>query len=177
MFDINDKGQVIIKPELLTLEVFIKLKEKYKNEFEKICAYIYFTTDFKSPYKKSFGEDELKYIVANDLGLKEYKDTTELQEATSYYKKMQQTKSIQLFEAAQKSVDEMIKYYRDFSIDNYVGEKRDEVIGRVMNNMGKLASLISSLEETRKKVEQELSMQDNNIRGSKALRKREQIKR
>ena len=168
LFDLKE-GQIVLHPDSLALPPFKRIwnrdKGKGKEKATKEIAYIYYVTDFKSPYS-IYPEDRRKTLVAEDF-MKDikYKPDKDVIEAIGFYKKLRETTSMYVLEKAKSAVYKLADYF-----DNIDFKETDEV-GRpiysakdVSANLEKVGKIVESLDKLEEKVRKEIKTTEN-IRG------------
>jgi len=172
MFDINEKGVIVVKPEYLILKPFAEIKKKYKNYLE-VLTYVYFIADFKSEFRKRYDEKDLHETICTALEITVNAKDTDIITAIEFYKDLQKTKSLQLFTAAENTLGQITKYFNDFKLEDFSEDKKDEAVARIMKNLSSVGTLAKNLEDARKTVEQELMNNNNRNKGGIKIKKRE----
>jgi hypothetical protein len=170
MLEVNKQGAIIVNANMLAIKEFEQVNKEYKND-HKIFAFIYFTCDFKSPYKKSLPENEVIAKVKEDLGLQSLKITDTLKLAMDKYKELHNVKALQIFQAADNAIDQLITYFNSFNLAELSPERRDDIVNKVMKNISAINSLVTELESARKKVEQDIAAK--NAVGQQTIKRRE----
>lgn len=171
MFDYDDKGGVIVPAEFMLIEAFSNIKDKYKDKYKQVLAFIYFTQDFKSSYKRSEEESTIVEKVSKDLKLKLDVEEPTLKAAIDKYKELQNVKSLQLFEAADQAIDQVIKYFKDFNIDSLTDSEKNSAVYNMMKNLKEVGDLSNKLTEAKARVEQDI--RNKSFTGKQVVRKRE----
>lgn len=169
---VNEKGFTDISPEANEIKVFKNIKTKHRKDFRKILAYIYFRYSLKSPFRATYSEDEIDFAVRKAIDY-DGKITMTIQNAIDFYVNIQKTKTLQLLEAAEQAANQIIAYLKSFNINEVNPDKKDDSIGKLVKNLKSIDEVVLSLQNTRKKVEMDLSLKDNKIRGKGKIRKRE----
>jgi len=179
MFTLNSSTKLIIPdPNKMQIAAFKALWDKDKTNDKKYAlenlSYIYYICDFKSPYVNAYPSGELEKRVQKEFITKKgWKEDKYIKAAISKYKELQETKTLKLFQAAERAVDNLIKYFDEVKLEDIGDERKHEIAGKVMTNLSKVAPLATALEEARKKVEKELNIKESAIRGKGTLRSRE----
>jgi hypothetical protein len=175
MFDIDSNNNVILKePGVLLISEFKKIwdtdKTKDKDLALKIFAYIYFKSDFKSPYRNSKTVEELPEVLKRDLNLpKDFKETEDMKLAEAKYIDLQTTKSLKMILSAEKSLDQITKYFADYNIE--LEEDKSASISKLMSNLKQVDEVATKLEFVKDKIAKEL--QTKRLSGTKVLSSRE----
>jgi len=178
MFDINSNNNIIIKePGVLLIKEFKDIwngdKSKDKSYALKVFAYIYFKSDFKSPYRNSRTQEELPDILKQDLNLpKDFKETKDIFLAEEKYIDLQTTKSLKMILSAEKALDQITKYFNDFDITKVIDEDdKASAISKLMSNLKQVDEVATKLESVKDKIAKE--MENKKLSGSKILTSRE----
>lgn len=124
ILDFED-GRVIIKPEAIAISYFKKLwdndKTKTKDKANDDITFIWFTTNFKSPYFDYDLDERFDLVKQQILKDPSYKPSKDVLEARDMYEKGFNTPSIKLVESANTVIFKLDNYFKaiDFSaIDN-----------------------------------------------------------
>lgn len=171
IFSYSESGIELVKEELLLIKEFARLFElkwnkgigDAKGERRQKCfkafAYIYLTSDWKSPYcemsekeKEDAAKEDVESLPGPEL---DYSDELLIQ-AKEKYKSIQETRTLKLLHSAYKTVDELRIYFETLDL-----KERDEQYGRPVHtakdvianisNLGKLIDGLTQLEESVKK--------------------------
>lgn len=160
MFTIDNNGNITVAPEILLIPEFRALwnKDKTKNKSSAMMdfTYIYYTTDFKSPYVKSYAGEDLVNKVKSDFTSEDWKESKFVKDAINKYTDLQKTKTLKLFEAADSALSQIYTYLKNFKIDEVDDEKRDTVVNNVLKNIEKVPDIGLKLDSARRSVEREL---------------------
>ncbi len=165
------------EPGVLLISEFKKIwdadKTKDKDLALKIFAYIYFKSDFKSPYRNSKTVEELPVVLKVDLNLpKDFTETKDMQLAEAKYIDLQTTKSLKMILSAEKSLDQITKYFDAFDITKITAEDdKASAISKLMSNLKQVDEVATKLEFVKDKIAKEL--QTKKLSGSKVLSSRE----
>ena len=179
MFTLNAVTKLIIPdPNKLLIPEFKLIWDNDKSNDKKLAleelSYIYYISDFKSPYVNAYPSGKLEEIVKEAfISNVKWKPSKDIQKAITKYKELQETKTIKLFQAADKAIDNLIKYFDEIKLEEIEDDKRHDIAAKVMNNLKQVAPVSSAIEEARKKVEKELSVKESSIRGKGTLKSRE----
>lgn len=189
MFAIDNKtGLIIPNPNKLIIPEFKKIWERDKSKSKSTAlaelSYVYFICDFKSPYLNSYIGEELKSTVKGAfITSKTWKEDKVIKEAIAKYNRLQETKTIKLFRASEKALDELTAYFDTISLKDetvngvvVVDPKKHDKAAKLMSNLQKVAATAASIEEARKKVEKDVSLKDNKLRGKGTIKSREMPK-
>lgn len=190
MFTLNSSTKLIIPdPNKLMITEFKKIwdldKTKDKKNALENLSYIYYVSDFKSPYVNAYSPEDLPSIVKEAfISQKNWKVTKNIEDGIKAYKELQKTKTIKLFEAADRAVNNLIKYFDTVDLSERVitdeegnettDDKVHDIAAKVMSNLQKIGPVATAIEEARKRVEKELAVKDtSSVRGKGILKSRE----
>ncbi len=177
LFDLKN-GVVVISPEGLLIPEFKALwdedKTKDKEKALQQLSYVYFISDYKSPYVASYDAHLLLSVVARDFMKDESYDPNHMVlAAIDKYKKLQDTPSMKLLIAAVKTVNNLSTYLEHIDL-----QERDNA-GRpvykpndVSTSLSKIGSIVESLKKVREQVERE-TVQIGQLRGQRKKGNRE----
>lgn len=146
---IDDKVQ--ISPECLVIEPFKTIwesdKSKTKEKATKAIEYIWFFSDFNSPFFQQNPTERHKLITEYIIKDKNYKVDDVLKKGIDVYNELNVTPSMRLFMAVQESIVKMEKFFKetDYNEDNIVK------IQRAIMDMPKLQSAVQEALENCKK--------------------------
>lgn len=159
---------VQIDPDTLAIPEFLVIynrdKSKTKDLAYKELSYIYFKTDYKSPYQ-SYPENKREDALLKDfIRDSTWKADKAVLEAISKYEEFQQTPSMRLAKAIRKAQDKVTDYLdtgeSDLDIKDYVS---------VIEKAGKM---VESSDKVEDKVKKEITAAEK-IRGGGAIKSRE----
>lgn len=187
MFTLNSSTKLIVPdPNKITIPEFRVLWERDKTKDKRNAledlSFVYYVSDFKSPYVNGYSSTDLIEVVKKSfISQKGWKIETNINNAIKAYKILQETKTIKLFRAADNAIDKLIGYFDSVDLTGtedeegnmIMDDKVHDIAAKVMNNLQKVAPVANALEEARKKVEKELSVKENSIRGKGILKSRE----
>jgi len=129
----------------------------------KELRYIYFSCDYRSEFA-NFSDKERRKFALKAAGLpQDYKLSTELESACVFYMSINSSRSIQVLESARKAVDEIRHYFNSVDITVLDTDSPDEkdrkfvLAGKLMDNLGKLPTVLKKLEELEEKVKKDES--------------------
>lgn len=159
MIILKSNNTVDIDPAMLLLKPFKKVwdsdKSSTKEKSMKWFALIYLKHNFKSSYRKSYSGDELEKVIIKDLFKNKPRITKAMREAEELYANLQKTKSFKLVEAAESVVDQITKYFKEFSLEGV--EDKDKAVESVMKNLIKVDEAEQKLRTARERVKGELA--------------------
>jgi hypothetical protein len=146
---------VIIKPETLNIKPFKALwladKTKDKSNATKDIHYIWYFTDFDSPYFEYDDLEKTKLIKEQILEDIKYKPSKEVLDAIRVYQELNNTPTIQLLEAANGAIFKMKEYFKDIDFS----EDDIDKVSRAVTNMPKMIEAINKAKELCRKEKAE----------------------
>jgi len=177
LFDLKDR-KVIVSTEALLIPEFKELwsrdKTKDKEKAIKELSYIYFSTDFKSPYVQSADIGFAARVVAKDF-MKDpkYKPDKSIEEAIDKYIELQETPSMRLLKASLKTISNLTNYLE--TVNLHERDKNDRPIYKpndVTSALKAIGPVIESLNKVKEQVEREVA-QLATLRGQRIKGNRE----
>jgi hypothetical protein len=170
LFDLDSNHKVVIHPEALLIQSFKVLwdkdKSKEKIQAMKELAYVYFMTDFKSPYDK-YDAKEKSFQVSNDvMGNSEYKPTELVLNAIANYKNLQQTFSMKFLESAKTAARELMRFFDTVDLSERT-DKGSPIYkpADITNALSQSVKVIEALDRWTEKVQKEQELTDTKITG------------
>ena len=169
LFDI-DNNKVIIHPEALLIQSFKLLwdrdKSKDKSAAMKEIAYVYFMTDFKSPYDRYDAEEKHLQVSIDIIGKDKYTPDDQVKAAMNTYKNLQQTFSMKFLESAKVAAKELMKFFNTIDL----GERTNNgaVVYKpvdITNALSQSVKVIEALDKWTEKVQKEQELTDSKITG------------
>ncbi len=161
LFDLK-KGKILLTPQGLLIPEFKVLWDRDKNRNKEKAlrdlSYVYFITDYKSPYAVSAPSDDvLSSMVAMDfMKKKKYNPDKEIEAAIKKYKELQFTPSMNLLTASIKTINNLTIYLEN--VDLQERDKSGKPIYKpsdVTNSLAKIGTIIESLNKVKDQVERE----------------------
>ena len=153
IFDLID-NQIQIKPESLLIypfsEIWKRDKSKDKSKAFKEISYIWFYSDFDSPFYEHTEVQKHKAICEEILKDDSYKPDSFIKEGLIAYKKLSTTPSMRMLESVYELIYKMDEYFKtvDFEEDDI------DKITKAIINMPKLIESINQAKELCKKEQQ-----------------------
>ena len=148
------EDKIVITPECLCISPFSELwnadKTKAKSVAINQIKYVWFYTDYASPY---FQQPELtrsKMIITDVVKDKDFKVTSDILACINKYKELNYTPAIKMLEAANVLTGKMEAYFKEVDLATVDVKKVTEIF----SNMPKY---IESLKSAEKKCMEELS--------------------
>lgn len=158
-----------VTPEALMVKEFKELwkkdKSKGKEKVKTQLSYVYYFSDWESPYAKYIEEERQERIV-NDLGMKlEWVKSTDIRLAIDRYAELTMTTSMLLLQDAKVAVNKLRGYFRE--VDLAALDKNDKPIYRandLTSNLKAIGGVIKGLKELEDEVKKE-QMDTSSIKG------------
>lgn len=169
LFDI-DNNTVTVHPEALLIQSFKLLwdrdKSKDKVKALKELAYVYFMTDFKSPYDRYDPAEKHIQVSADIVGDQNYKPSEEVVNAMNTYKNIQQTFSMKFLESAKRASRELMRFFDTINLD----ERTDKGVpiykpSEITSALSQSVKVIEALDRWTDKVQKELELTESKITG------------
>jgi len=157
-FDVED-NKVTVNPQILKIKVFgdiwNKDKSKDKAKANAELSFIYFYTDFDSPYFSYDEKERLEQIKEYVLMDKTFTITADIQKALDVYKELNISPAMKMLEAATSVVTKMEKYFKnvDFTEKDDAGKLLYDIkeITDVITKLPKLTESLNQAKELCKK--------------------------
>lgn len=170
-----DNGRVKLSTEALTIGEFKKIwerdKSKGKESATEEMAYVFYMTDYKSPYLSYDMEARESKIVKDVITKKDWKPDDIISEARKKYGELQDTPSMGLLKDAEHALDQIRHYFRHVDVTQDVD---GSITKTLIANVEKLGGVIKGLGILRELVDKEVS--EKKIRGQGSLGLREMPK-
>lgn len=148
------EDKIIITPECLVITPFEELwlsdKSKAKSVATNQLKYIWFYSDYQSPYFQQPESIRSKMIIIDVIKDKDFKVTKEILACIVKYKELSSTPATRMVEAANILAGKMEAYFKDVDLTSVDVKK----VTDIFINMPKI---VSSLKEAEKKCMEELS--------------------
>lgn len=172
-----DNGRVKFSPEALTIKEFKTLWDRDQSKTKEYAveelAYVFYITDYKSPYL-SYDMEAREHKIKTDVVTKKgWKPDEKVQEAIQKYSELQETPSMGLLKDAEVALDK-IRYY--FQHVDVVNDENGNVTKTLISNVEKLGGVIKGLSMLRDLVDKEVS-ENKRVRGQGTLGLRETPKK
>lgn len=170
LFDLDINNKVTIHPEALLIQSFKVLwdrdKSKDKKEAIKELSYIYFLTDFKSPYDKYDKTEKVYQINVEVLGNPEYTPDSKVLDAINVYKNLQQTFSMKFLESAKTAARELMRFFDTVDLSERT-DKGSPIYkpADITNALSQSVKVIEALDRWTEKVQKEQELTDTKITG------------
>ena len=170
LFEMNKEG-IEISPQSLTIKEFKKLwardKSKGKQKAHTELAYVYYYTDWQSPYRIYFNEREKQEKIILDLfDGKKWKPDQTITEACEKYEQLSTTDSMLLLQDARSAIGKLRAYFRNVDLT-----EREEKTGKpiysakdLILNLKQVGSVIKGMKELQEEVAKE-QMTETRIKG------------
>lgn len=168
MFDLKN-GNIIPDPNKLLIPQFEKLWERDKTKDKSIAmkelAFVYYYTDFKSPYR-NIPEDQKDEMIMNDFMPSGWKIDIHVLAAIEKYKLLTRTPSMDLLESAEQALKILGKRVKD----------EDTSTKDILATMKQLKDTLTSYDSLKEVVEKEMLNTESRTKGQVRIRDRERIK-
>lgn len=146
---IDDKIQ--ISPECLVIEPFKTIwesdKAKTKEKATKAIEYIWFFSDFNSPFFQQNPNERHKLITEYIIKDKDYQVNDLIKQGLETYNKLNTTPSMRLFMAVQESISKMETFFKEIEYN----EDNITKIQKAIVDMPKLQAAVQEALENCKK--------------------------
>jgi len=167
---VNFSPEALLIPEFRVLWDRDKFTGRMKVSATEELAYVFFMTDYQSPYMV-YPEEERKVIVKKEqvLSRPRWKPDAAVILAIEKYEKLQQTPSLRLLKAVRGTLDKMTAYFENINFDPGALDKEGKKlpvadIGKALESTGKISKALAAISELEKKVKSEQNV-DTTIRG------------
>ena len=141
LFEFDAKDKVTVSPEIKRIKIFQELLDG--DNADNIAAFIFHSSDWKSPYQDMLEDEREKELRIDFLNGK--KPTKKIIEACEKYKKLSETPSLTLLQSAKKGARSLQQYFEEAdpsSSDNPGREAKD-----LMFNLQKVGELLNKFIE------------------------------
>ena len=167
-----NNGVVEISPESLSINEFKKLwirdKSKNKLKAQAELAYVYYFTDWKSPYRMYYDLKEKKEKIILDLfDGKKWEADQLVADACKKYEELTTTDSMLLLQDARSAIGKLRAYFTDVDLT-----ERDEKSGKpiyaakdLMMNIKQVGSVVKGMKELQEEVAKEQNISETRIKG------------
>lgn len=177
LFDLQKRRVIVHTKALLVPEfkaIWDRDKKKDKEKAIQELSYVYFATDYKSPYIQSADPDLTHNIVAKDF-MKDpnYKPDKAIAAAIAKYIELQQTPSMRLLKASLKTISNLTSYLETINLHDR--DKNDRPVYKpadVTSALKSIGPIIESLNKVKEQVEKEVA-QSATLRGRRLKGNRE----
>lgn len=153
ILDLKD-GKIVISPECLAITPFKELWEsdisKTKSLATNKIKYVWFYSDYSSPYFQQPEEVRQKMIILDVIRDKDFKVTKDIKDCIAKYKELSSTPAIRMVESANILAGKMESYFKDVDLAAVDVKK----VTDIFINMPKI---VSSLKEAEKKCMEEVN--------------------
>jgi len=161
MFKLDNSNRIIIDPDLLPIPEFKAVweadKSKTKEKAIRELQFVYYIADFKSPYRKSYREEDIYDIVKKDfIGDSNWKTPDRVNKAIEKYKNLQETKILKFLYKAENALEQIENYFDTFDINNLDADKQADAINKLLNNLSAVDNVSSRISDAIKRAEAEV---------------------
>ena len=167
---IHFSPEALLIPEFKALWNRDKFTGRMKVAATEELAYVYFMTDYQSPYMV-YPEDERATVVKKEqvLSRPRWKPDAAVKLAIEKYERLQQTPSLRLLKAVQGTLDKMTVSFENINFDPKAvdgdGKKLPVAdMNKTLDSTGKISKALSAISELQKKVKSEQNVEAT-IRG------------
>lgn len=168
MFDLKG-GRIVVDPNKLIIPQFARLWDRDESEDKSLAmkelAYVYYMTDYKSPYKV-YDEDLRENHIIEDFMPPGWKPDIHILTAMSKYQQMTRTPSMDLLDAAKEGM----KILGDRLKDDKIATKD------LLAAMKQLKETVVSYDALKGAVEKEMLNAESRTKGQTTIRDRERVK-
>ena len=165
ILDIID-GKLILTPECLCIspfsEIWSKDKSKDKVQANNKIKYVWFFSDFNSPYYQHPESDRERMIISDVLKDKNFKVDKGLKEAIKKYKELNSSPAIEAVDAAYSFMRKIQQFFKDVDLSEVNNPK---AITDIFSNMPKM---VEALNQTKKAATEEQTS-GTKVRGQATL--------
>ncbi len=165
ILDIID-GKLILTPECLCIspfsEIWSKDKSKDKVQANNKIKYVWFFSDFNSPYYQHPELDREKMIISDVIKDKDFKVDKELKEAINKYKELNSSPAIEAVDAAYSFMRKIQQFFKDVDLSEVNNPK---AITDIFSNMPKMVEALRTAKENAMKE----VLNNEKIRGNATL--------
>ena len=177
LFDLRDMV-VTVSPQALLIPEFKKIWDDDSTNDKSVAlkqlAYVYYISDFKSPYLLSSNPDQVAKLIAKDFMKDEdYVPTSEVMLAIDKYKSLQETPSMRLLSASLSTIHNLSTYLENVNLEER--DDRGKPIYKpndVTGSLSKIGGIVESLTKVREQVEKEIT-KAGTLRGQRRKGNRE----
>ena len=149
---------MIVHPSAYLLEPIKKIwdrdKSKDKAVATKEISYVFFMTDFKSPFMSIVDEAERGAQVKSAIGLNaKWEEDNDVANCRSFYDKLQETASLKFLKSASFALNQVEQYFNNLDL-----QERDKT-GKMVNDPAKVMKMLGEVSDVRtqfKKLEEEV---------------------
>lgn len=165
--------QVDIPPEVLQIPEFKAILESDKSETKEVAnkefAYIFYMTDYKSPYMSQPIEQRAKSLKSDFIQDPTWEPSEAVLKAIEKYKVFQYTPSMRLLEAAEVACDKLTNFYLtvDLNQKNKLGQLlyKHTDLSKSLKDVG---GIVASLQAIREQIKKEIFTKKTRGQGGEA---------
>jgi len=172
LFDIKN-DQIILNPDSLAIPAFKTIwdkdKTKGKTKATQVISYIYYMSDYKSPYS-IYPEKKRRDILREEF-IKDEKWSAgeDVTRAIQTYRDFQETHTMRLMRAARCAADELSIYFEDIDFKEKDDNGRPVYTAKdVAINLEKVGKIVESLDKLEEKIQKEIKS-ESRVRGGGEL--------
>ena len=168
--NVHFSPEALLIPEFKALWDRDKSTGRMKVSATEELAYVFFMTDYQSPYMV-YPEEERKAIVKKEqvVSRPRWKPDAVVMLAIEKYESLQQTPSLRLLRAFNGTLDKMTACFENINFDpKAIDEDGKKVpvadMGKTLESTGKISKALAAIADLEKKVKSEQNV-DSTIRG------------
>lgn len=176
LFDFKDY-KVVINPEAVVIppfnEIWERDKTKTKHKAIQEISYVYFLSDFKSPYAIYNDAQRPRKIKEDFIKDSKWKPDKLVEQAIKKYDELQQTRSMRFLNSARGLQEKLEKYFNEVDFAQLDDKGKPIYSAKdAMANLEKVGKVIESLNVVEEKVKKEINDKAT-IKGKKHVKDRE----
>ncbi|MBU1235108.1 MAG: hypothetical protein KKC77_19645 [Proteobacteria bacterium] len=168
-----DNGRVTYTPEALMIKEFRAIWDKDMSKHKEYAveefAYVFYMSDYKSPYLSYDLDARENKIVTDVITKKGWVPGEHIKAAITKYKELQETPSMGLLKDAEMALDKIRYYFRNVDVTD---DENGTTTKNLIFNVEKLGGVMKGLSLLRDMVDKEVS-ENNRMRGDGKLGLRE----
>lgn len=178
LLDVNEEQmhRAVPSPEARAIKIFADIVRRdrgsagdasgrFKQRATQELAWIYHMADFKSPFFNTPEEDRQAVVTKEIFGGEDWAPDELVNEGLAFYRRVHQTPSMKLLEAANSAIGELESYLRGINFEDTVDGKMKYSPKDLIYNLEKLGKVVDGLADLRKRVEKEQQADTQNWGG------------
>lgn len=150
LFNLSN-NQVIIEPAVLSIPEFKVLWDrdtsKTKDSAQRELSYVYFLTDFNSPYSNVPDFKRQEVVIEDFIKDKTWTPDNAIEQAISKYKLLTETASMRLVLATRRTLDKLSHYMDQTELDS----RTVKIIIDTVKNVSSVLNAYGKMEEVAQK--------------------------
>ena len=145
LFNLNN-NLIVIDPSILVIPEFKTIwnkdKSKQKDEAQKALSFVYFMTDFDSPYANIPDSKREQVVLEDFIKDPKWSITSEIQAAMNKYKMLTETPAMRLVLSTRRTLDKLCKYMDEKEdLDDKTARAMQATIKEVANTLSGYAKM------------------------------------